>query len=122
MIESILDFNLPSFSFKNDIRAFLLSESSLIVSKRRFIIKTCGTTKCLQSLEGIIELAKTYCGLEEVQDIFYSSYGFYYKIDLVERTVIENLWPYERPLNYDLGLNSERLSFTSKPGHTEKST
>ena len=32
----------------DDIQAFLLSESSLLVSKRRVIIKTCGTTKCLQ--------------------------------------------------------------------------
>jgi len=33
----------------DDIQAFLLSESSLLVSKRRVIIKTCGTTKCLQA-------------------------------------------------------------------------
>ena len=78
----------------DDIQAFLLSESSLLVSKRRVIIKTCGTTKCLQvrsqpinlflisynilkakiqSLELIIAAAKKFCNLNLVQDIFYSS-------------------------------------------------
>jgi S-adenosylmethionine decarboxylase len=60
----------------DDIQAFLLSESSLLVSKRRVIIKTCGTTKCLQSLELIIAAAKKFCNLNLVQDIFYSRRNF----------------------------------------------
>ena len=36
---------------------YLLSESSLLISKHRVIIKTCGTTKCLQALKPMMELA-----------------------------------------------------------------
>ena len=55
---------------------YLLSESSLLISKHRVIIKTCGTTKCLQSLKIMMELANKYAGLDTVQDIFYSRRNF----------------------------------------------
>jgi len=56
--------------------AYILSESSLFVSKERVILKTCGTTLCLQSLEQIIVLAKTECDLDVVADCFYSRRKF----------------------------------------------
>lgn len=61
---------------KNDfIDAFLLSESSMFVSKRRWILKTCGTTTPLKCLEQLLELAKTQ-GYTVISDIFYSRKNF----------------------------------------------
>ena len=94
----------------DDIQAFLLSESSLLVSKRRVIIKTCGTTKCLQvgfrifteksssyrasktefqSLELIIAAAKKFCNLNLVQDIFYSSQVLTYSSNIGPSHVVD---------------------------------
>lgn len=56
--------------------AYLLSESSLFVSQHRIILKTCGTTLCLQALPLILELAKGVCGFETISDFFYSRKNF----------------------------------------------
>ncbi|XP_032877882.1 S-adenosylmethionine decarboxylase proenzyme isoform X2 [Amblyraja radiata] len=56
--------------------AYILSESSMFVSKRRFILKTCGTTLLLQALEPLLDLAREYCGFDSIQDFFYSRKNF----------------------------------------------
>nr|CAB3221391.1 S-adenosylmethionine decarboxylase proenzyme [Phallusia mammillata] len=56
--------------------AYLLSESSMFVSKRRVILKTCGTTLCLQALPHIIKVLEDECGLDTVADCFYSRKNF----------------------------------------------
>eukprot|EP00061_Rhincodon_typus_P011197 g36042.t1 len=48
----------------------------MFVSKRRFILKTCGTTLLLQALEPLLELAREYCGFDSIQDFFYSRKNF----------------------------------------------
>ena len=64
-------------SIENDQQIhYLLSESSLLISKHRVIIKTCGTTKCLQALQPMMELALKYAQLDTVADIFYSRRNF----------------------------------------------
>ncbi|XP_056634223.1 S-adenosylmethionine decarboxylase proenzyme [Diorhabda carinulata] len=62
---------------KNDqIDAYVLSESSMFVSKRRFILKTCGTTTPLLCLEPLLLLAEQYAGFTEVEDLYYSRKNF----------------------------------------------
>jgi len=65
-----------SYVENEDVLAFMLSESSLFVFRNHVIIKTCGTTKCLQSLELMQHLAKFYCQLDVVEDVFYSRRNF----------------------------------------------
>eukprot|EP00058_Branchiostoma_floridae_P001321 XP_002586809.1 hypothetical protein BRAFLDRAFT_286125 [Branchiostoma floridae] len=52
------------------------SESSMFVSERRFILKTCGTTLLHNALPLMLELAKQKCGFHTVEDIFYSRKNF----------------------------------------------
>ncbi|XP_020620890.1 S-adenosylmethionine decarboxylase proenzyme-like isoform X2 [Orbicella faveolata] len=60
----------------DDMIAFLLSESSMFVSRERLILKTCGQTTLLHCIKPLLELAKVECGLTEVQDFFYSRMNY----------------------------------------------
>ncbi|XP_078375169.1 S-adenosylmethionine decarboxylase proenzyme-like isoform X2 [Oculina patagonica] len=60
----------------DDMIAFLLSESSMFVSRERLILKTCGQTTLLYCIKPLLELAKVECGLTEVQDFFYSRMNY----------------------------------------------
>ena len=39
----------------------------MFVSKRRFILKTCGTTLLLQALVPLLEVARQYCGFDAIK-------------------------------------------------------
>ncbi|XP_072019339.1 S-adenosylmethionine decarboxylase proenzyme-like [Amphiura filiformis] len=67
---------IVSVSSNEDQTAYVLSESSMFISKRRFILKTCGTTTLLKAIEPLMKLAKDFCEYK-VLDIFYSRKNFF---------------------------------------------
>ncbi|KAK7472621.1 spermidine resistance protein [Stygiomarasmius scandens] len=56
--------------------AYLLSESSLLVSPHRLILKTCGTTLNLLGLPRILDIAATQANMPSVYRCFYSRKSF----------------------------------------------
>ncbi|XP_011213981.2 S-adenosylmethionine decarboxylase proenzyme [Bactrocera dorsalis] len=64
-----------SFTKNDAIDAYVLSESSMFVSKKRWILKTCGSTTLLKSLRPLLELVPQY-GFTEITDLFYSRKNF----------------------------------------------
>lgn len=59
-----------------EVDAYVLSESSLFVTQRRMILKTCGTTTPLQCLDHMSAIVKEYAGFDTIEDVFYSRKNF----------------------------------------------
>ncbi|KAK7574203.1 hypothetical protein V9T40_011394 [Parthenolecanium corni] len=78
-LESLLKLvhcEVISFTSNEFIDAYVLSESSMFVTRRRFILKTCGTTTPLQCLKLLLILVQHYSGFHEVEKVFYSRKNF----------------------------------------------
>ena len=65
-----------SFKKSEFLDAYVLSESSMFISKNRFILKTCGSTTLLKCVEPLLFLVKELAGFDEVLDVFYSRKNF----------------------------------------------
>ncbi|GBP56477.1 S-adenosylmethionine decarboxylase proenzyme [Eumeta japonica] len=52
------------------------TESSMFVSRRRWILKTCGTTTPLRCVRTVLALAREVAGHERVHNVFYSRREF----------------------------------------------
>ncbi|XP_068700666.1 S-adenosylmethionine decarboxylase proenzyme-like isoform X4 [Montipora foliosa] len=72
----LVDCTIISEKRNEEMIAYLLSESSMFVSQERLILKTCGQTTLLRCIKPLLELAKTECGLSNVQDFFYSRMNY----------------------------------------------
>lgn len=83
------------------VDAYVLSESSLFVSDHRLLIKTCGTTTLLTTLQRILQLAATYANLNKVAVCNYSRRNFlrpelqpsFHQTFGDEVEILENLFP-----------------------------
>lgn len=56
----------------NSMTAYVLSESSMFITRKRFILKTCGKTTLLAAVKPLLELVYEKCGFDIVLDVFYS--------------------------------------------------
>ncbi|XP_052809714.1 S-adenosylmethionine decarboxylase proenzyme 1-like [Mya arenaria] len=72
----LVNCEIISQAVTEDMDAYVLSESSMFVTERRFILKTCGTTTLLNAIEPLLKLVKEKCGFDSVADIFYSRKNF----------------------------------------------
>lgn len=54
----------------------IYSESSMFITKRRFILKTCGTTTPLECIKRFLHFVNEFTGFDEVEDVFYSRKNF----------------------------------------------
>lgn len=66
----IVDAEIVSVDKNEFIDSYVLSESSMFISKNRFNIKTCGITKLLYAVNPILSLAKKYAGMHVVNFFF----------------------------------------------------
>ncbi|KAL3110353.1 hypothetical protein niasHT_011791 [Heterodera trifolii] len=60
-----------------EIDAYLLSESSMFISDRRLILKTCGQTRPLLVIGKLLELARKHCQMDTVTNVYYSRKNFF---------------------------------------------
>ena len=56
-----------SMSQNGQVDAYVLSESSMFVSQRRFLLKTCGTTTPLECIRDLVVMAKQYTGFDTIE-------------------------------------------------------
>ncbi|CAH0720513.1 unnamed protein product, partial [Brenthis ino] len=72
----IVRCEIISFTQSEQVDAYVLSESSMFVSRRRWILKTCGKTTPLRCLRAVLQLAQEAAGHSRVQNVFYSRREF----------------------------------------------
>ncbi|KAF6034968.1 SamDC [Bugula neritina] len=75
-ILSLVNCEIISVTKSDSLDSYVLSESSMFVSKDRFILKTCGTTTLLHAIKPLIQLVKNVCGFDTIADIFFSRKNF----------------------------------------------
>jgi len=74
---AIVQCSIVSVTANSQVDAYVLSESSMFVSKRRFILKTCGTTTPLDCIKELTRLVYEFSsGYDTVEEIFYSRKNF----------------------------------------------
>ncbi|XP_074640942.1 S-adenosylmethionine decarboxylase proenzyme-like [Tubulanus polymorphus] len=77
--ESLLEkVNCQIISCKSidGLDAYVLSESSMFISRNRFILKTCGRTTLLHAVDSLLKQAKEELGFDTIADVFYSRKNF----------------------------------------------
>ena len=81
---------IMSTCHNTQVDAYVLSESSMFVSKRRFILKTCGITTPLECLLDLNKLVKIYSGFDTIE--VFIRISIIRKIKLCDRFMV-NTYP-----------------------------
>ena len=66
MLENV-KCEIISMSRNGQVDAYVLSESSMFISQRRFILKTCGTTTPLECIRDLLGMAKLFAGFDSIE-------------------------------------------------------
>lgn len=71
---------MPILSFLSWLWIHFSSESSMFVTKDRFILKTCGTTTLLSAVDYLLDLVKKKVGFDKVvvSGLFYFSIKMFF--------------------------------------------
>jgi S-adenosylmethionine decarboxylase len=69
---SYVQCTIISQKCNSSMTAYVLSESSMFITKNRFILKTCGKTTLLAAVKPLLELVHQKCGFDVILDVFYS--------------------------------------------------
>ncbi len=72
MLDSV-NCKILSHTHTRELDSYVLSESSLFLSKQRAVLKTCGTTTLLYAVKPILELALKYGGFDKI-DVSFGAY------------------------------------------------
>ena len=64
---SIVNCAIVSTTRNSQVDAYVLSESSMFISRRRFILKTCGTTTPLDCIEQLTRLVTEHAKFDTVE-------------------------------------------------------
>ena len=64
---SIVNCAIVSTTRNSQVDAYVLSESSMFISRRRFILKTCGTTTPLDCIEHLTRLVTEHAKFDTVE-------------------------------------------------------
>lgn len=78
-IEAVLDLvncKVLHYGQSPTTDTYVLSESSMFVFRDHFVLKTCGETTLLHAVEPMVNYAREYCGLDHVDQVFYSRRKF----------------------------------------------
>ncbi|CAF1203527.1 unnamed protein product [Adineta ricciae] len=73
---SLVNCKVLTYAQSATTDTYVLSESSMFVFQTHFILKTCGETTLLHAVQPMLDLARDYCGLDIVDQIFYSRRKF----------------------------------------------
>lgn len=75
-ILKVVKCEIKSYRKNEYIDAYVLSESSLFVSRNRIILKTCGSTTLLHAVKPMIYAVRDFTKFDSVLDMFYSRKNF----------------------------------------------
>ena len=97
MLENV-KCEIISMSRNGQVDAYVLSESSMFISQRRFILKTCGTTTPLECIRDLLGMAKLFAGFDSIEVLLgLFSYDSHKRILLLFQDIFYSRKNFERP-------------------------
>ena len=92
---SIVNCAIVSTTRNSQVDAYVLSESSMFISRRRFILKTCGTTTPLDCIEHLTRLVTEHAKFDTVEvkqfifvHLYFLGTWFFLEINILTSTFV----------------------------------